>query len=1224
MNRICVGLFRAVGCWMLVCGLWFVVCGFLRVAFAVAVAVAAAHVRRFLVAHTSDTLLLADIDSNRLSEIQWNGSGNEKFYFDNPNVCMIFNAGELTLVEYGQQAPLGACRTEYMNPHLISVRLCTARRRRADDVDIKRIAYLLDLQTIRVLDLQTQQTVATITLDTKIDWLELNTRGTKLLFRDKRRALHIYDVATESRTTLINYCDYVQWVPDSDVAVAQNRNTLCVWYAIDHPEQVTLVTIKGDVEEIERTHGRTEVIVDEGISKVHYALDESLISFGTAVDDADYERAVDILDTMGSASTEANAMWSRLSTLALEDGDYRVAERCFAALGDVSKARFLHDVNQISADPRHPLVQARIAVLHKQFKRAESLLLEQGRVDDVILMYKDLHKWDEALVVAEMRGHPLAAQLRQQYFEWLSRTQQEERAGSLKEEEGDYMTAITLYLRGGHPVKAATVMMQQRLVHDAPLVERVATALLKTNQFEKAGEFFESLDRLQSALEAYSKAHSYRRAVDLSRKAFPAHVVRLEEEWGDWLASQKQWDAACNHFIEAGAYVKAIGAAIEARQWSKASQVLENVDPELARPHFKKIARHYSEIRNFRMAERYYMQGGMATEVVKMYLENSLWDEARKIADRSMNPDSIAILYEQQAQAFEAQHKYTEAERLYLDINDPDLAINMYKKLRMHDKMVALVTTHRPDLLNETHIVLARQFEHERNWKLAEQHFVAAKDWKAAVNVYREQAMWDDALRVAKAHGGPTAYKQVAYASAVTLGGEAGVKLLAKRGLAEMTVEYAIERGEFPEAFHIAEQACKHKLPDVHLQYAMSLEDAGRFDKAEEEFFKAGKPKEAVDMYIHQHEWNQALRVAETIDQQAVFNVYEAQARDESERKDYKNAESHFAMAKRPEMAIKMYKDSGLWDDAMRVAKISAPQLLHDLQTEQATYLSRGAAAPATDNPEAFAAQTKVLVKAGRYSEAVDMLLKVTKQQSADVEFLTRTWETAVSLTLEHVHSRGHEVVSVVSKRLVEVGRFDAAAQALLAVDAYREAIEAYMQGGNFAKARTVAQTSAPHLQDMVEKANQQHLLRMGGGSGSSNAYSQALAAQAQAAGGGAVSQIGGAGAYGGGAHGGFDDENSLEALAARGDWNKVYETCHAQDDMGALQRYVIMHVTRAMAASKFSEALTALVKHGAPAVAGNFPIYRRLVQEILAASAAKIMPVCFVHAFSTQRDGEG
>ena len=34
-------------------------------------------------------------------------------------VCMIFNAGELSLVEYGENEILGMVRTEFMNPHLI-------------------------------------------------------------------------------------------------------------------------------------------------------------------------------------------------------------------------------------------------------------------------------------------------------------------------------------------------------------------------------------------------------------------------------------------------------------------------------------------------------------------------------------------------------------------------------------------------------------------------------------------------------------------------------------------------------------------------------------------------------------------------------------------------------------------------------------------------------------------------------------------------------------------------------------------------------------------------------------------------------------------------------------------------------------------------------------------------------------------------------------------------
>lgn len=80
----------------------------------------------YLVARTPETLLLGDLQRNLLSEIPWSASasgGNEKFYFENANVCMIFNAGELSLAEYGKNEVLGSVRTEFMNPHLISVRI---------------------------------------------------------------------------------------------------------------------------------------------------------------------------------------------------------------------------------------------------------------------------------------------------------------------------------------------------------------------------------------------------------------------------------------------------------------------------------------------------------------------------------------------------------------------------------------------------------------------------------------------------------------------------------------------------------------------------------------------------------------------------------------------------------------------------------------------------------------------------------------------------------------------------------------------------------------------------------------------------------------------------------------------------------------------------------------------------------------------------------------------
>ena len=36
------------------------------------------------------------------------------------------------------------------------------------------------------------------------------TSATKLLFRDKRLRLHLYDIPTETKITMLNYCSFVQ------------------------------------------------------------------------------------------------------------------------------------------------------------------------------------------------------------------------------------------------------------------------------------------------------------------------------------------------------------------------------------------------------------------------------------------------------------------------------------------------------------------------------------------------------------------------------------------------------------------------------------------------------------------------------------------------------------------------------------------------------------------------------------------------------------------------------------------------------------------------------------------------------------------------------------------------------------------------------------------------------------------------------------------------------
>jgi intraflagellar transport protein 172 len=49
-------------------------------------------------------------------------------------------------------------------------------------------------------------------------------------------------------------------------------------------------------------------------------------------------------------TSETEAMWKSLSSTALKDQKLVVAERCYAALGDVAKARYLHNLNDIIFD----------------------------------------------------------------------------------------------------------------------------------------------------------------------------------------------------------------------------------------------------------------------------------------------------------------------------------------------------------------------------------------------------------------------------------------------------------------------------------------------------------------------------------------------------------------------------------------------------------------------------------------------------------------------------------------------------------------------------------------------------------------------------------------------------------------------------------------------------------------------------------------------------------
>nr|CAD7197554.1 unnamed protein product [Timema douglasi] len=1328
----------------------------------------------FLVARTSETLLLGDLNRNLLSEVTWPHSGNnEKFYFDNPTVCLVFNAGELSLVEYGDNDILGSVSfTQTQNLLSLPPRVTFKWPPNLHNIlvhpklpDPKRIRE--EKMTPKV-DLMYGTTVAQVSQDSKIDWLELNETGHKLLFRDKKMRLTLYDIKTDQKLPILSFCTFVQvqqvkdleknrdilyyllwcgkerkggkevacqdtstrtlvtltlildtlacildtlahsldmllhtqntlahtldtlahtlitltltldtlahllyilahtldmldhtldtpWVPGSDVVVAQSRNNLCVWYNIDSPDQVTLFPIKGDAVDVVRADGKTEVVVEEGQHQLGYELDEGLLEFGTAIHDNDLGKAILFLEKLGD-KPEAEGMWSILANIAIATNKLRVAERCYAALGDVARTNFLRETisikDQYAKDNGTdgndcPEVWAQMALLNKQFKEAESIYLEQNQLERALDMYRRLHKWDEALALAEMKGHPRLEELKSAHMKWLLESKQEEKAGEIKEKEGDHETALVHYLRAGLPSLAARGIRVQILVgctevffitgfplaphkdllNNDDIVAKVASALLQAELYEQAGELYEKVNRTEKAFECYRKARAFPKAIELARYITPSDVVNLEEEWGDHLVSSKQLDAAINHFIEAGKSVKALEAAVGAHQWKKAVQIIQVIeDVEGVLKHYEQLGKHFVATQDFKTAEMLYIRAGMFQEAIAMYNQAGDWDRAHKLASDHLDTAQISTMFVGEAKQLEAQGKLREAEKLYLAVSEPDMAISMYKKHSQYDQMMRLVSQHHADLVQITHLHLAQELEASSDWGGAERHYLAATEWKAAVNMYRAADMWEDAYRVAQSSGGMQAALQVAVLWAKSLGGDSAAKLLTKLNLLEPAVNYACEFYQFELAFELVRVALPARLQDIHYKYAMALEDEGKYHEAEEQFIKADKPKEAVLMYIHTQDWESARRVAELHDPESVGeeagmwvdalrvcreylpahlpalqSLYEqevgssstqdtsgylAQAQQWERTGDYKAAIECYlkSILLSPPHGVSWWRlDVELGGSHIRqsmslVLVRSMTQYLESRQSLVPGWLRLYSACTQRifpqhgdvridDRDTGFHDRPHALLVLSLYSGRAQYrpCIRVNPTNTKNEATVVQAWSEAATLANKHLQGReAVHVAKLLGPQLLAVKESTLAAQVFLSADLVKEAIDAFIHAEDWNKAKRVARELEPSYETYVDERYKESLKRQG--------RADQLAD--------------------------VDIIAGLDLLAEQNQWSRCLETA-SQHSQQVLHKYVALRSTQLIQEGFTLEALSLYSKYEAPLFPQNFNIYKRLAIDM-------------------------
>lgn len=360
----------------------------------------------------------------------------------------------------------------------------------------------------------------------------------------------------------------------------------------------------------------------------------------------------------------------------------------------------------------------------------------------------------------------------------------------------------------------------------------------------------------------------------------------------------------------------------------------------------------------------------------------------------------------------------------------------------------------------------------------------------------------------------------------MAIGVTEGVKYLSKHGLVEAAIDHAAENGAYDMAFEIANLCLPKKLPEVYFKHALFLEDDERYTEAEAEFIKANKPKEAIDMYVHQHDWTNALRVAETYDASVVPDVYIAHAKVMSdEEKDFVKAEELYLSAGRPELALAMYQEANKWPEALRLAQLHLP---HRVVEVNMSYQASQARAGKGSSKFDYLNAGKQLEQSKQWAQAIDTYLSAKKDRIDDVIELIDIWDRAIEIARNNLPNRFVEVGLEVSRRLVELKREESAADILFEIGRHDEAITVCLNAKKFEKAKSLSQGN-PALKRRVEESYRTHLV--------SNENTSELVGLGQA-------------------------EVALDVLAKKGDWEKLWEVASKEKvSPAAIGKFVIIRV---------------------------------------------------------------
>lgn len=184
-------------------------------------------------------------------------------------------------------------------------------------------------------------------------------------------------------------------------------------------------------------------------------------------------------------------------------------------------------------------------------------------------------------------------------------------------------------------------------------------------------------------------------------------------------------------------------------------------DPSEIKQFAVELTKYLSQIGDIEGAENLLVRAEMYEEAIQILNQHGHWEKALSIAKKYLNSTVTSNLFSAVANNLEHENKVHEAAEVFLAIQEPDRAISMYKRQEQYESMMELVEKYHREHTQSTHLHLAAELEGKKKYKLAETHYIMGNDWKAAVRMYCNAGMWEQAYKLAKSKGNAGAANQV-------------------------------------------------------------------------------------------------------------------------------------------------------------------------------------------------------------------------------------------------------------------------------------------------------------------------------------------------------------------------------------------------------------------------------------------------------------------------------